>query len=780
LEAAIHPHFAMTKNTVRRHFDHLLVGGGLASASAAETLRAEGALGTIAIVGAESRPPYHRPPLSKRIMLAGHALEPPPVLQPDDFRRLRIDLFTDTRVVAVEPQRHIVRTDRGDAIRYGKLLIATGAKASHLAVPGARLGGIHTLRTADDAHALSAAGKPGTRAVVIGASFIALEASATLCQKGVSVTLLVREEGLLDTLHDASITRFFSKLYAERGIKVVFGEVASFGGLRGDAGDQRVAAVTMRDGSRHACDFVVVGIGASPDVGFLEGSGIDVDGGVLVDSQLRASAPDVFAAGDAASYLDPVTNLRKRVEHADNAIRQGRLVARNMLGHHLPYDQVSGFFCDVFDTSFQVIGMPEEATEHVHLGRTDGRSWAVLYLHDQVPRALFTLGRPAAETRSVQALIRYRTNVARLRADFDKPGFSLAKVPSQTVLLLQGGGALGAFEAGVVRALERKGIHPDIVAGVSIGAFNGAIVAAHPRHAAQALEAFWHDLAMATPELPDDRARRLVSSFQTIFFGVPGFFIPRWLTWPLPFQAGPSVWTSFYDSSPALELLERYIDFKALRTSPVRLLLSAVRVETAELEIFDSHVDDLRPEHILASGSLPPGLPWTTIGKHHYWDGGIVSNSPLEQVIERCGASGKRLIVVDLFAQNKPLPVDMAEVLTRRDEIVYAERVRRTGNEQAVLEDFRKLVDDILEHMEPAAASQMRQRPRYVELMGAETQSDVLRIVRESRVGMPASQDLDFSRSSIDMHMRAGHAAAIDALAAAQRHVARVAYKARP
>ena len=236
----------------------------------------------------------------------------------------------------------------------------------------------------------------------------------------------------------------------------------------------------------------------------------------------------------------------------------------------------------------------------------------------------------------------YRTNIGRFETRLGQPGFFFTDIPNQTVLVLQGGGAIGAFECGVVRALEERSVYPDIVAGVSIGAFNGAIIAAHPRHATQALESFWHDVAAVSPIVGDEAARQLWSSTLVMLFGVPQFFMPRWWFWGTPLQHAFAPWTSFYDFAPARRLLVQYVDFTALKSSPVRLLVSAVNVETAQLDIFDSYVDDLTVDHLLASGSLPPALPWTTIGDRHYWDGGIVSNSPLDQVVERCGAAGKR------------------------------------------------------------------------------------------------------------------------------------------
>jgi NTE family protein len=193
-----------------------------------------------------------------------------------------------------------------------------------------------------------------------------------------------------------------------------------------------------------------------------------------------------------------------------------------------------------------------------------------------------------------------------------------------------------------------------------------------------------------------------------------------------------------------------------------------VDVETAELRIFDSYIDELTADHIVASGSLPPGLPWATIGGRHYWDGGIISNSPLDQVVERCGATGKRIFIVDLFSSVRPLPQNMMDVFMRRDEIAYAERVRRTSTEQAIMSDFRKLVEEILDQLEPGMAAQIRQRPRYMELRGTQEQPNITRIVREGAPDEPASRDFDFSLASIRAHILAGRTQAVRALEASQ------------
>jgi NTE family protein len=751
----------MSRTKAARDVDFLLVGGGLASASAAEALRIEGAKGSILMVGAEDRLPYHRPPLSKRILVSDAPREPPLVLKEADYLDRGIEVLRGTRAIGLVPRDRVLHTDHAGALRYGKLLIATGASPLHLQVPGAHLPGVHYLRSIDDALAIHAAARKGCRAVVIGASFIGMEVSASLKQKDLHVTLVAPRGDVFATLQSSTISRFFCSLQAKRGIEVLAADVTAL------EGKGRVEAVLTSDGRRLRCDLVVAGIGVTPDIDFLAESGIRTDNGVVVDDRLQSSDPDVFAAGDVAAFFDPVFRVRRRVEHWDNAVKQGRLAARNMLGQGLRYDEVSAFFCDVFDISFQFLGMPDGARERIRLGSPDTQAWAEMYLQGQVPRALFTSGRPAQETHAIQALIRYRTHIGRYRSRLADPTFSLTRIPHQTALILQGGGAMGAFECGVVGALEQNEIHADIVAGVSIGAFNGAIIASHPHHAAEALEAFWHELAMMTPALPDERTRRLVSSALALSWGVPGFLRPRWVLPGNGFLDAAS-WTSFYDTAPARALLGRYVDFPALRASPVRLLVSAVDVETAELRIFDSYIDELTADHIVASGSLPPGLPWATIGGRHYWDGGIISNSPLDQVVERCGATGKRIFIVDLFSSVRPLPQNMMDVFMRRDEIAYAERVRRTSTEQAIMSDFRKLVEEILDQLEPGMAAQIRQRPRYMELIGTQEQPNITRIVREGAPDEPASRDFDFSLASIRAHILAGRTQAVRALEASQ------------
>jgi NTE family protein len=739
--------------------DFLLVGGGLASATAAETLRLEGADGSIAILSAEEYPPYQRPPLSTQFLLGTQTEDRLSIFDDSFYHEHSIDVVLGARAAHLDANHHVIRTDRAGEFQFRKLLIATGAAPICLQSPGSTLSGIHYLRTLTDALNIRCSAETARCAVVVGGSFLAIELAASLSARGIHVTLVAMEQILLDKLQSRSISDFFNQYYRQHGVEIVVGdEVIGF------LGEGRIEGVRTRSGKILPCDLALVATGVAPEVGFLQGSGIEVNDGIVVDRYLQTNLPDIFAAGDVANFFDPVFNVRRRIEHWDNAIKQGRLAAKNMLGQRSPYDEVSYFFCDVFDITFDFFGYPEIADKKIARGSLDDRSFALFYLKEEVPRALFSLGRPAQETKAVEALIRYRVNLHAMMSKLNDPQFRLEQIPTQNILVLQGGGALGAFECGVVKALEERSIYPDIVAGVSIGAFNAAVIAGNPDNPGAALEDFWHDLEVVTPEIPDGTMRRIVSSWMSLVFGSPKFFHPKWFN-PLwgPNQL-PLNWTSFYDPSPVRELLAKYTDFSRLRSSPVRLIVSAVNVETAQLEIFDSYVDDLTPDHILASGSLPPGFPWTTINGRHYWDGGIVSNSPLEDVIERCGAAGKRVFIVDLFPGRKELPANIVEVMFRRDEIVYSERIRNDERTRNVMHDFRRLVDDILVDVSPEKLMQIKQRPRYIQLMGDIAPTIITRVVREMAEDEPLSKDYDFSALSIEQHKQRGYSATLGAL----------------
>lgn len=745
---------------VTKHADFLLIGGGLASVTAAETLRTEQATGSIMILCDEAMPPYHRPPLSKRVLHEAEADERIFINPQAFYREHAIELRLAARVVAVDPLAHQVTLADGGRIGYGKLLIASGMRAIRPAAPGNGLAGIHVVHTRDDAQALRADLVGRRRAVVLGGSFLGMEVALTLAELGLAVTIIERAPQLVRHLEAEQLSAHFQRHAEGRGVEVLLDDTVS-----AFHGDERVREVETSRGRRLHCDLVVAAIGVTPASDFLAGSGIALDQGrVMVDALLETSVPDVFAAGDVTSFEDPVFARRRHIEHWDNALKQGRLAARNMLGRRLRYDEVSYFFGDIGGLRFNVLGDPAGARTHIARGSLADESFALFYLRGNIARALFSIDRPVDETRLAEGLIRHRVNLGGIRSRLHDPAFALNAIPPQTALILQGGGALGAFECGAVKALEEFGVFPDIVAGVSIGAFNGAIIASHPRQASEALEAFWEELSVRALPLPFPGGEQAAAAWQILGFGVPGFFVPRWLpalgTMPqLPFN-----WISFYDIAPMRELLAKYVDFPSLRASPVRLLMSAVDVQTAELAIFDSYVDDISVDHVLASGSLPPGFPWTVVDGKAYWDGGIVSNSPLELVHERCGPDGKRVFIVDLFTGRSPLPSNMPEVMLRRDEIVYSERVRSDLRQRAKIGAYRRMVDHILARLEPGEAAEVRHLPEYIQLMGDGAAGSITRIDRRTGELPAASLHNDFSAGTIREEIHHGYMEAHRAL----------------
>jgi len=740
-----------------RHVDFLLLGGGPASTTAADTLRAEGALGTIAIVSAEPQLPYCRPPLSKQFLLGTQTRDQIDIFKESDYRKSQIDLLLGVRALAVLPADRLVQTDKAGFLQYEKLLIATGSRPTLLdPLEKGDLPGIYYLRTLPDAQALKDASQPAKRAVIIGGSFIGMELASSLTQTGVAVTLVTDAGALMNRLKTPLLSDFFLRYYKQHGVEVIFNDTVSR-----FYGKDRVEGIVTQGGQDIPCDMAIIGIGVMPEIEFLSGSDILIDNGIRVNEYLQTNQPDIFAAGDVANFYDPVFGRYRRFEHWDNALKQGRLAAKNMLGFRQAYNECSYFFSDLFDITFEFFGDLEGIEEMMERGAIIDKSFALFFLKENKLSAVFSLGRPPQETKAAESLIRQRVNLAPFKKRLSNPDFPLESIPVRTVLILQGGGAMGAFECGVVKALARADICPNIIAGVSIGAFNAAVIAGNPAHAAEALESFWSELALDTSDVQDEFLRQLLSSWQCLFFGAPHFFRPRWLMPVVDVSDMPVNWTNFYDPTPVLDLLNKYVDFSRLKASPVRVLINAVNVETAQMETFDSYVDDLTADHILASGSLPPGFPWTVINGKYYWDGGIVSNSPLDQIIEHCGGAGMRIFVVDLYASSKSLPENIMQVLARRDEIVYSERIRKDMHTRETMHDFRRLIDEILNVMEPMAAGQIRQRPHYIQVMGDLAPMSITRIIREREESDLPSRDYDFSRKSIEKQIQQGYRTAL-------------------
>jgi len=379
----------------------VIAGGGLTAARVAQSYRESGGTDRVAILASESHPPYHRPPLTKRL-LRGEA-EPPDtfVASPDDFRELDVDLRLGASASALDLAARTVTLDSGKDIAYERLVIATGAAPRSLPVPGAELDGVRTLRTLDDSLAVREAAASAGRVVVIGTGFIGLEVTASLRARGVEVTIVDVATAPFQALGAADFSAFLLDLYREHGVEMLLGD-----GIEGFFGDGVVENVRTASGRDIEADLVVVGAGVAPSTGWLEGSGLELDNGVVVDSRFRASAEDVFAAGDVANFEDPVFRRRRRIEHWSNADYQGRLLGKVLTGEDVEYDRVSAFFTELFGTVYRFFGDSQGAERQELEGSfADGRA-IVRYFEGDLLRAALATGLSEDEEHALEASIR--------------------------------------------------------------------------------------------------------------------------------------------------------------------------------------------------------------------------------------------------------------------------------------------------------------------------------------------------------------------------------------
>ena len=328
-------------------------------------------------------------------------------------------------------------------------------------------------------------------------------------------------------------------------------------------------------------------------------------------------------------------------------------------------------------------------------------------------------------------------------------------------LVLQGGGALGAYQAGVYQALHEAGLEPDWVAGVSIGAINSAIIAGNkPEQRVEKLEKFWTDITARDPFtawFEGDSARKLrngLSAMNGMMFGQPGFFKP------VPFagflaQRGARFSTALYDTSPLHHTLEMLVDFKLINEGHIRLAVGAVNVETANFAYFDNAEREIEPEHIMASGALPPGLPMIRIDQHHYWDGGLVSNTPLQHLLDNIGSKNLLAFQVDLFSASGAIPRDMPEVLARQKDIQYSSRTRTTTGHFLETHKLKQALRDALEKV-PEKDLSAEQKEAKADLKHL-PEINIMQLIYKQKAYEGDAKDYEFSRISMKEHWRSGY-----------------------
>lgn len=385
----------------------VIVGASLAGGRAAETLRQEGFEGRVILVGAEPERPYERPPLSKDV-LRGEAPDDKVYLRPPDFYEEQdIELRLGVRAQRLVPAEHSIILGDDEHLRYDRLLITTGAKVRQLNVPGCNLPGVYYLRTVADAKAIRAAARAATRAVVIGAGFIGAEVAASCRVMGLDVTVLEVLPVPLQRVLGEDVGNLYAQIHRENGVDLRLGE-----GIAEFRGAGRVEEVVTSSGTRITCDLAVVGVGVQPEVDWLEGSGIELQNGVVVDEFCATSLPDVYAAGDVANWWHSGLGERLRVEHWENAQNQGIAAARSMLGKGEPYAPVPYFWSDQYDLTLQYVGHASGQDEVIIRGPRDPRSLLAFYMRDGRLRAAFGVNRPRDIT-AARRLIRNGGEVRR-------------------------------------------------------------------------------------------------------------------------------------------------------------------------------------------------------------------------------------------------------------------------------------------------------------------------------------------------------------------------------
>jgi 3-phenylpropionate/trans-cinnamate dioxygenase ferredoxin reductase subunit len=392
-----------------RRVDHLLIGGGLASANCARWLREEGATGSILLVGREPDPPYNRPPLTKTYLRGEESREDVLFRPPEWWDEQRIELLTRTSVMKLDAQARVARLSTKEEVEFGTALLATGANVNRLRVEGvADLDGIHYLRAFGNSDALRADAERAERVLLVGGSYIGTEAAASLTAAyGVRCSLVMLEDVTLERHFGPEVGAFFQRVLEEHGVEVHGGEELA----RLEGSDGRVTRAIMKSGLELDCDCLVIGAGVTPDTMLAKGAGLEIgeSGGVRCSSRLESSVPGIYAAGDICEYESPLHGRSIRIEHWDVAFNQGKTAALNMLGRDVEHDTIPYFFSDLADwSSMEYVG-PGSGDVSIR-GSLSGGEFTAFYLDDGRVTAALTVGR-SDDLEHARRFLRERTSV---------------------------------------------------------------------------------------------------------------------------------------------------------------------------------------------------------------------------------------------------------------------------------------------------------------------------------------------------------------------------------
>jgi 3-phenylpropionate/trans-cinnamate dioxygenase ferredoxin reductase component len=361
----------------------VVIGGGVAGGNAAATLRDEGFSGRVVLISREPGVPFGRPPLSKTYLRSEEDLDGWYVRPAGWYPDHDVELRRET-VVTVDPAAHTVTLESGEELGYQRVLIATGGRNRRLRLPGANLPGIHQLRTVAECDAIKREVAPGRHAVIVGMGFIGCEVAASLTQLGVRVTAIFGGQAPLERVLGGQVGALIADIHRQHGVELLAG-----GNAAAFEGTSRLEAVVTTGGHRIPCDFAVAGVGIEPD---FPAVAVAQQNGILADQFCRASAADVYVAGDVANQLHPLFG-RVRVEHFNNAEKQGAAAARSMLGSTAPYDYLHTFWSDQYEHKIEYAGHADRWDDFVIRGSVAEARLIGFYLVGGVVRAAVGLDR---------------------------------------------------------------------------------------------------------------------------------------------------------------------------------------------------------------------------------------------------------------------------------------------------------------------------------------------------------------------------------------------------
>ncbi len=353
----------------------LIIGASHAGANVATNLRKEGWSGRILVVGDESVLPYHRPPLSKALLIGEKDAASLDIFKQPVFDKAEVEFKLNSRVTAIDRATKTVTLDNGECLGWSKLVLCTGARVRTLDVPGAQLPGIHYLRTLSDALAVQAAVKPGGNAVIVGGGYIGLETAASLRKLGMEVTVLEMMNRVLERVTAAELSTYYTALHQRHGVTILTGVQA-----KAFDGTAHVEAVVCQDGRRLPADLVIIGIGVIPNTELAAAAGLETGNGIVVDECAQTSDPDIFAAGDCTFHPNDVLGYSLRLESVPNATDQAKSAAAGACGLRKPYHALPWFWSDQYNAKLQIAGMNRGYERVVIRGNPDADQFTAWYM----------------------------------------------------------------------------------------------------------------------------------------------------------------------------------------------------------------------------------------------------------------------------------------------------------------------------------------------------------------------------------------------------------------